>query len=79
MQGRVRVPVLIFLKRFPPKRGVTFVAWMMGAAPALYGFAAVLSGSPAAVLWLGVAWSLILVAFVAIASRRRPETGADST
>jgi hypothetical protein len=72
------VAMLIFLRRFPDDRGI-FIAWVMGASPAFYGFAAGLSGSPAAVLWLGVAWSLILVAFVAISSKRRPETGADST
>jgi hypothetical protein len=72
------VAMLIFVKRYPDNRGI-FVAWGMGASPAFYGFAAGLSGSPAAVLWLGVAWSLTLVAFVAISSGRRPETGADST
>lgn len=72
------VAMLTFLKRFPDDRRIS-IAWVMGASPAFYGFAAVLAGSPAAVLWLGVAWSLILVAFVAITSRRRPETGADST
>jgi len=72
------VAMLIFVKRFPDDRRIV-IAWVMGSSPAFYGFAAFLSGSPAAVLWLGVAWSLILVAFVAITSRRRPETGADST
>ena len=72
------VAILILLKRLPDDRRI-FAAWYAAASPALCGFAAGLFGSPAAVLWLGVAWSFILLAFVAITSSRKPDTGADST
>jgi hypothetical protein len=64
------VAMLTFLKRFPDDRGIS-IAWVMGASPAFYGFAAVLSGSPAAVLWLGVAWS----SFWSPSSRLHPDGG----
>jgi hypothetical protein len=73
------VAILLFMKRLPLDRRIS-VAWGVGVSPVSYGFAAGLTGSPVAVLWLGVAWSLILVAFVAITSSRAgQETGSDDT
>ena len=47
------------------------VAWSLGLSPSLYGFAAVLSGSPVVLMWFGGLVSLSLVAWLTITEAPR--------
>ena len=63
------IATVVLLKRVTPRATQNvrlMVAWSLGLSPSLYGFAAVLSGSPVVLMWLGVLVSLSLVAWLAI-------------
>lgn len=48
-----------------------FVAWTVGVSPFLYGFAAVMAGSPVALIWVGVLVSLCLLGWIALSAEDR--------
>jgi hypothetical protein len=53
-------------------------AWALGVTPSMYGFVAVLSGSPVVLMWSGVVLSLVLLAELALVEAPRAKRdGAD--
>lgn len=52
--------------------------WTTCASPVIYGSAATLMGSPTWVLWLSVAVSICLVAFVALTGSKSSVRGSDA-
>ena len=83
VEGRVTVPTWVFWaamahavilvlfprRLFPPDRRLV-LTWWLGLTPAFFGYAGVLNGSPSIVMWVGVALSLGLVAFVLVTHDR---------
>jgi hypothetical protein len=59
------IATVLLLKRVAPNVPLV-VNWSLGISPSLYGFAAVLAGSPVVVMWFGSLLSLCLVAWVEI-------------
>jgi hypothetical protein len=71
------IPSAIWLARKGSQLPVLF-RWTTCASPVIYGFAAALMGSPTWVLWLSVAVSICLVAFVALAGSKSSVRGPDA-
>jgi hypothetical protein len=51
------------------------IAWSLGMTPFLFGFAALMAGSPILVMWLGLVVSLCLIASVALFVDREARAG----
>jgi hypothetical protein len=75
LMGYAVIAAVILPKRVDPSVR-PFLAWGVGTSPSVYGYAAVLFGSPNLVMWVGVVLSLCLVASLAIAGM--PHEAEDS-
>jgi len=62
------IATVFWVRRGPPESRL-FIAWSSGITPALCGMAAALAGAPALVMWVGVLLAVVIVGWVAAATK----------